>query len=393
MKRLLTCLLFLILTTPAYPLRKPHYGGNLRVADSLLQRVNEQSMFVADADNIVPTAPLPVEMHETEVRLDLSRINPEWMVELESTVAAIQDYENGCHWILDYPFFDHRHPNQVQIESGVLVIRSKEADYLHAILTSRCLPPATAEPFRPFRQTQFGLEANTKCLAGRPFLNSITPAPVDPVNPYLSFKLNDVDILPVPEERFQQINADPELNIVAGPSFFVYLSTSGLRSDEIASLTSGIHIGEIARAVLNDHAEILLAQQNSQASHVAEKSVEFKIPEEDPYHLMGERFMLDWQEAGFVQAKISVKSRVEIVAQEILEPDQDLFRYWLLRERFRPTGNKPWYEVWDEMEASGQIIPLLIHVTRIAARKNVVNLHVGPGSLLDLASTWMVPEQ
>jgi hypothetical protein len=391
MKKLIHILLFLFLTTPAYSVRKPHYGGTLRVADSLLQRINEQTLFITDEDIVVPTIPLPIEMKEAEARLDLSRLNPELMVEVENAVAAIQDHEHACHWILDYPFFDHRHPNQIQIESGILIIKSTDDDYLRAILSSRCLPPVNAEPFRPFNKTQFGLEANTKCVAGRPFLDSITPSPVDPLNPYLSFKLNDVDILPVPEERFQQINSDPDLTIVAGPSFFVYLTTSGLTSEEIARLTSAIHIEEIAKAVLNDHAEILMSEQNSNQPLAGQHIVGVKIPEEDPYKLMAERFLLNWQEAGFVPGKS--EARIEIAAQEMLESDQDLFRYWLLRHRFHSNGSKPWFEVWDEMEASGQIIPLLIHQTRIAARKNVVNLKVRSGGVLDFANAWIVPEQ
>ena len=130
MKKLISFLLLLFLTTPAYSIRKPHYGGALRVADSLLQRINEQTLFIASGDNVVPTIPLPFEIQETEVRLDLSRINPELMVDVENAVAAIQDHENACHWILDYPFFDHRHPNQIQMESGTLIIKSTDADYL-----------------------------------------------------------------------------------------------------------------------------------------------------------------------------------------------------------------------------------------------------------------------
>ncbi len=391
MKKLLTFLLLLFLTTPAYSIRKPHYGGALRVADSLLPRINEQTLFIANEDNIVATIPLPFEIQETEARLDFSRVNPELIVEIENTVAAIQDQENACHWILDYPFFDHRHPNQIQMESGTLVIKSTDADYLRSILSSRCLPPVSAEAFRPFKKTQFGLEANTNCIAGRPFLDSITPTPVDPLNPYLSFKLNDVDVLPVPEERFQQINSDPELSIVQGPYFFVYIATSGLKPDEISSLTSAIHIEEIARAVLNDHAEILLSEHNAQPHLSGQHIIGITIPEEDPYHLMAERFLLDWQEAGFVQGKS--EGRIEIAAQEMLESDQDLFRYRLLRQNFHTNSSKPWFEVWDEMEASGQIIPLLIHQTRIAARKNIVNLNVRSGGMLDFANAWMVPEQ
>lgn len=391
MKKLIGILLLLLLTTPAYSIRKPHYGGALRVADSLLQRINEQALFIESEDNLVPTIPLPFEIGETEAKLDLSRINPELMVDVENAVAAIQNQENACHWILDYPFFDHRHPNQIQIESGSLIIKSTDPEYLNAILSSRCLPPLGSEPFRPFNKTQYGLEANSKCISGRPFLDSITPTPVDPLNPYLSFKLNDVDILPVPEERFQQINSDPELKIIQGPSFFVYLSTSGLTPDEISSLTSAIHIQDIAHSVLNDHAEILMSEQNSQHPQSGQHIVEFKTPDEDPYHLMAERILLDWQEAGFVQGKSEV--RIEMAAQEMLETDQDLFRYWLLRNRFHFNSSKPWFEVWDEMESSGQIIPLLIHQTRIAARKTVVNLQVRSAGMLDFANAWVVPEQ
>jgi hypothetical protein len=390
-KRLISILLLLFLTTPAYSIRKPHYGGALRVADSLLLEINEQRLFFVNEDDTAPTIPVPFERHETEVRLDLTRINPELMVDVENAVAAIQNSENACHWILDYPFFDHRHPNEIQIESGTLIIKSTDPDYLNAILSSRCLPPVSAEPFRPFNKTQYGLEANPKCISGRPFLDSITPTPIDPLNPYLSFKLNDVDILPVPEERFQQIDSDPELTMVRGRPFFVYLGTSGLTPDEISDLTSAMHIEEIAKAVLNSHVELLMAEQETQEPQNKQHIVELKIPDDDPYHLIAERILLDWQEAGFVRGKS--EARIEIAAQEMLEPDQDLFRYWLLRNRFHINTAKPWFEVWDEMEASGQIIPLLIHQTRIAARKTVVNLQVRPGGILDFANAWILPEQ
>ncbi len=393
MKRFLLILLILLLASPVYSLRKPHFGGNLRIADTLIETINRRAIFNVNGEEIKALIPVPTEIRDKEVRLDFSGLNPEWLIDIEKSVASIQDHENSCHWILDYPFFDHRHPNQFQMESGILIIQSEEAEYLQAILTSPCLPPSDIEPFQAYRKTQFGFEANANCISGRPFLDSITPTPVDPANPYLSFKLNDVDVLPVPEERFQQINSDSELNVVQGPSYFVYLITSGLQPEEIARLTLETSVGEIAKAVLNDHAEVMMAQQSSNHSG-AQKAVEFKVPDEDPYRLLGERLVLEWQELGFTAAAsgASGNPKIEIAAQKVSEKDQDLFRYNLLRTKFHPRGSRPWFEIWDEMEASGKLVPVLIHTTRIAARKNVVNLGVN-GDSLDLADTWIIPEQ
>jgi hypothetical protein len=51
---------------------------------------------------------------------------------------------------------------------------------------------------------------------GPAFLDSISPVTIDPANPYLSFKLNDVDVFLLPEDRFQQAFNDPELKIQNG---------------------------------------------------------------------------------------------------------------------------------------------------------------------------------
>jgi hypothetical protein len=139
---------------------------------------------------------------------------------------------------------------------------------------------------------------------------------------------------------------------------------------------------------LNDHADVLLAQQTSLSTFNSQKSIAFKVPEEDPYRLLGERLVLEWQELGFTPSN-TANSKIEVVAQEITDGDEDLFRYNLLRTKFQLNGSKPWFEIWDEMEAAGKILPLLIHKTQIAARKNVVNLH---GSL-DFANTWIIAEQ
>jgi hypothetical protein len=276
------------------------------------------------------------------------------------------------------------------MEAGTLIVESEEPDYLHAILTSRCLPPGQVELFQAFRKTQFGYEANTNCIYGRPFLDSITPSPIDPANPYLSFKLNDVDVLPVPEERFQQIRSDSELNVIDGPSFFVYLTTWNLKAEDVARLTSGTRIAEIAKVVLNDHAEILLSQPVSSGIPASKTNVEFKVSQEDPYRLLGERLILEWQELGFTQGN-GTPAKIEVNAQEVIERDQDLFRYDILRTQFHVTGSKPWFEVWDEMESSGKIVPLLFHKTRIALRKNVVNSRSNGN--FDFANAWIIPEQ
>jgi hypothetical protein len=155
----------------------------------------------------------------------------------------------------------------------------------------------------------------------------------------LSFKLNDVDVLPVPEERFQQIQSDADLNVVEGSSYFVYLTTSNMTAEDIARLTSGNSIAEIAKVVLNDHAEILLTQSSTLTTPASKTNVEFKIAQDDPYRLIGERLILEWQELGFTQSN-GAASQVEMKVQEVTEPDQDLFRYNILRKQFHISGLK-----------------------------------------------------
>jgi hypothetical protein len=41
------------------------------------------------------------------------------------------------------------------------------------------------------------------------------------------------------------------------------------------------------------------------------------------------------------------------------------------------------------MEASGKLIPILMHQSMIAARSNIIDLQVRPNGILDLASAWI----
>ena len=125
--------------------------------------------------------PVPIEIRETEVRLDFSGLNPEWMIEIENTVAAIQDHENSCHWILDYPFFDHRHPNQIQMESGISDHSEARKQIIFGQYSLRvvCLLQAL-RLFSLFEKLNLDLRQIQTAFLEDHFLDSITPTPVDP---------------------------------------------------------------------------------------------------------------------------------------------------------------------------------------------------------------------
>lgn len=388
---LLTVIFAVLLTTPAGSLIKRNYGGNIRVADVLTDRIDQYELW-AQSESFKPVVPLPYEINETSASLDLSSINPEWLAEVETAILNLQDQNNDCHWILDYPYFDHRHPTQVTIESGKITVMTQEPDFLQAILSSTCMNPAEVEALRPFRKTQFGFEANQNCIAGRPYLDSITPAPIDPANPYLAFKLNDVDVIPVPEERFLQMLGDPEVKIIPAMRYYIYLQTSGFTQQEAAALIESTPAAQVARAVLNDHAEILIAEPKA-ARQVLSKGVRFIIPQDEPYSLFAQRLIVGWEQLGYKAAPATDESApaVIIAVEQIAENTEDAFRYRLLRDRLMVSETRPWFEIWDEMEAAGTLIPVLIHQSMIAARFNIRDLKAKPDGSPDFANAWIYP--
>jgi hypothetical protein len=388
LKRILfSVLVIFAVVQPSGSLIKQSYGGNIRIADLLAERLDAYELW-RGTEMLQPVFSLPSQISETSATLDLTSLNPEWMAEIEQSVLALQNPENGCHWILDYPYFNHSHPNNVTVESGKLTVTSMEPDYLQVILTSTCVNPKGIEALRPFRATQFGYEASITCAGGRPFLDSITPAPVDPSNPYLAFKLKDVDIIPIPEERFLQVLGDPELQIIPGARYFVYLLTSGFTQEEAAAFAQAAPVREAARTVLNDHAEILIGEKGFLP--VQKRRVHYILPQDEPYRLLAERMIVGWQENGYEQAASADPAIPAVIVgvERVDENHEDAFKYLLLLDLMK-SGDRPWFEIWEEMEASGKLIPLLMHQSMIAARSNIIDLRVRPNGILDLASAWI----
>ena len=244
---------------------------------------------------------------------------------------------------------------------------------------------------QPFRKTQFGYEANPGCLGGRPFLDSITPVPVDPVNPYLSFKLKDVDVIQVPEDRFHQVSNDPDITVLPGPRYFLYLKSSGLTEEQMAQITASIDVKELSRTVLNDHVDILFSSPVLVTSTMR-PAILFSYPSEDPYRLLGERIAIQLKGSGFPVSQTGAPNMPELrlFASPIVESDLDLFRYHLLKARPGSDDPRPWYEQWDDLEGSGKLVPLLIHITRIAARKSLLDLQIRSNGMPDFANWWLL---
>lgn len=394
MYRLLFCaLLFLILfiAFPARSVMKQNYGGNLKVAEDLLSKVSA-SELVAPAINQTPSlTPLSVQVDGSKATILLGNLNSDSKAEIEQGVLSLNNPSNPCHWILDYPQLGHEHTTSITVEKDYIVIQCSDPDTLPTILNSGCVLPSDLAVAIPFRQTQFGLEANPKCISGRPFVDSITPVSVDSSNPYLSFKLNDVDVFSIPEDRFQQISSDPEIRIQDGLQYYLYLETSNLTAEQALFLVSRLNPEEAAGGVLNHHLETLLSaggEQNvSQSSNIS-----FLYPSEYPFRIVGERFLLQWKEAGISVATSTSGNGavVELKVASIEQADIDLFRYQLLKNKFSGNLAGLWYEAWDELESSGKLVPLLIYKSRIAVRNDIVNLRVRPDGFPDFANCWIL---
>src|SRR5262249_48337652 len=291
--------------------------------------------------------------------LDLSFLDPTAQLEVEQAVSRVQETTHPCHWILDYPYLSHQHPTTLEYQDGKLVLQTSDEDTLTALMNSPCLLPESFGFTQTFHKTQFGYEANEQCRAGRPFLSSITPVAVDPVNPYLSFKLNDVDVIPVPEERFQIVSQDADAAILAGPRFFVYLKFANLSAAQVQALMSAIQVQEIVSAVLNDHAEVpanLTASQS--ATPLTGMKIHLTAPSEQPYGLIGDRIEVQWKQAGIqVDRDVPIHGapQAELNFKPIDQASEDLFRYLFLRNELKISDDRPWFDVWDELLNSGKL--------------------------------------
>lgn len=365
---------------------KPRYGGSLKVAQELLNDMNSFRLFQMGNDRFHSPS-----ITESGASLDLTFLPQDRLSEIEQSVQALQDPGNSCHWILDYPYLDHRHPNSLQLEQGVLRFETREPEFLESLLGSSCLLRDVPPYLLSFRRTQFAFEANAESITGRPFLDSLTPVVVDRTNPYLSFKLRDVDVFSVPEDRYRQVQADPALRILPGPEFFIYLKTENMKEAEARLILSAINMEEIAGTVLNGHTVLLHHRPSSPEGWAGEAiRIRFDFPLEKPYRLVAERLRLQLEEAGILSDPSS-ELRLELRVTPITEDDDDLIRYRILREDFRIAGNTTWFELWDELESTLQIIPLMIYRSQIAVPENLTDPARNPGGSPDFSTCWFQP--
>jgi hypothetical protein len=274
------------------------------------------------------------------------------------------------------------------------VIHTEEPDFLNAVLSSSCLAPSKLAFLNPYIETQFGWEANLRCIAGRPFLDSISPVTIDPANPYLSFKLNDVDVFLLPEDRFQQATNDPELKIQNGPRSYLYLETRNLKPEQVLRLTGSLDVKQAAAGALNDHLEVEFSSDRTSQTNVSiPAKISFLYPSEFPYRLIGERLTLQFQEAG-----VSIDNKTPATNAPVIElesapmegSDFDVFRYHLLKDRMRIQSDQAWFDEWDRLESSGVIVPLLIHISRVAVRKSIQDIGPRADGFPDFANCWIL---
>jgi len=386
--------LFLTLTLPVFALLKQHYGGNAKIAEDLTPVLTQFVLFAEISDHLKSDYPFPFSIQENELTIDLSSLSADKITELEQAVDSLRDESNSCHWILDYPYFHHQHPNSISVNGTKLVLRTSEPEFLSTIAQSSCFIPKNISYLMPFSKTQFGFEANQKCIAGRPFLDSISPVAIDPVNPYLAFKLNEVDAFIVPEEKFRQVVSDEQIKILPGPRFYLYLQSENITPEQMTSLTSHIQARELSSAVFNDHAELYLPEKNLPQAAVWTTPIYMKIPEGTPFRFIGDRLKVQLENAGFVISSGILPQNsptLELSVEQLNENDLDLFRYRLLKEKTPVAAETSWFEAWDGLEAEGKIVPLMLYETRVAVRKHFVDVRSGAGGMPDFSNAWIRP--
>ena len=394
MKTEILLLLILLIGTggPVFSVLKQQYGGNTKISEELSTGLLQLQVFEEHEGALRLLYPLRFTQEENTLQIDLSGWPADRITELDNAIGSLKDQNNPCHWILDYPYFHHDHKNRLEIEKDQLILKTDEPEYLIPLAQSPCLIPQKISYLMPFSKTQFGYEANQNCFAGRPFLDSISPVVVDPVNPYLGFKLNEVDIFLIPEEKFRQISTDDQIQVQPGPQFFLYLKSENMTAEQVLSLTKALDLAEISRAVLNEHAEIFLSQKADTA--VWKSPIYLKIPEETPFRLVGDRLRIQLENAGFVISMRALPKNapsLELVVSPNIEPDFDVFRYRLLRHDLQVSSRTNSFEQWDNLEASGKIVPLLRYESRIAVRKNILGVRPGLGGFPDFSDAWILP--
>jgi MarR-like DNA-binding transcriptional regulator SgrR of sgrS sRNA len=56
---------------------------------------------------------------------------------------------------------------------------------------------------------------------------------------------------------------------------------------------------------------------------------------------------------------------------------------------FQNPIDEAWYDEWDKLESSEAIVPLLIHVSRVAVRKNIQDIRSRADGFPDFADCWI----
>jgi len=371
--------LILLFALPALCVLRQQYGGNVKVAADLLEDVTSLTL---------PESGIPYHADGQTLTIDFQNLNPDTATDIEKTFLAIQDSNNACHWIQDYPYLDHTHSTSIQQdETRIISIHSDDPATIETLLNSSCLLGNKLDALHPFERTQYGYEANTDCLAGRPFLDSISPVVVDPVNPYLSFKLGDVDVISVPEDRFAQASADPQCTLIYGPKYVLYLRMEGFSPEQLSQLMNAINLKELSRAVLNDHVEILMASSSNNGQQQKIQAVFQNVPD-GPYRLLGDRLKLQLEESGFEFSEKSAQRSIRLLAQPV-HGNFDLTAYQIIRSNFPDQTNGVWKDSWDRLRSSGKLLPLLIHTTRVAVRTKIIDLKTRADGRLNFADCWI----
>lgn len=378
MKIFFAVLLVWMMAHSAFCLTKEQFGGNLKVSSDLLEHIQNQSL---------PDLAIPLNINQNKATFDMRGLNPDMRTELQQSLSALQDRMNACHWLVDFPNLDSSQNAQIEIGDDAIEITSQDEITVQELLKSPCLLPGKLDLIRPFRTTQYGYEANPQSPAGRPFLDSITPIVVDPINPYLSFKLGDVDVIPVPEDRFPQISNDSDLQLLQGPQVILYLKLTGFAPEAAAKVASSIDVHELARAVLNDHVHDLFSAPDAQPG--AAVSAKFVNRSEASYKLLGDRLQVELQKMGFTLNDADTSGRSIELMQEEVRGDLLLSEYHILRVQFPDQNSGTWDAAWQNLIKSGRLIPLLIHTTKIAARKSIQGLNSEAGPNPDFENCWI----
>lgn len=389
---LLAVFIFMVFfVPPVQSALKQRFGGNLRVAEELLTDLNR--IYWSASSSLSYARPMSLTLKDNTFTLDLTDLPDDQRIRIIDSFESLQNNAHPCHWMLDYPYLDHRHRNSTLVRNGKIVFQASEPEFLSTLLESYCVLPGEFSFLMPFRKTQFGYEANLNCPAGRPFLDSISPVTIDPINPYLAFKLDEVDVFPVPETKFQEISADMELSILPGPKFLLYLRAENLTQELVETIRSAIDAKELARSVLNDHAEILIQPAVAVPARTGWRtSLRLQFPDENPFRLIGERLKVQLEDAGLqvnVEAVLPGLPLLQLIAKPVRQRNQDLLFYQILREDFQVNKETTWFEEWDELEAAGRLMPLLLYQSRIAVKKNIMGVEIRPDGTPDFSNCWV----